>query len=94
MPPEKALRLAILEASCTGVASLVAEELTTAVTKVEDIDGAVADARSKAVKRLTEGRVPPVINPKGDSSPAPTPPSTDGLSDMQRAAIESAGGHA
>jgi hypothetical protein len=89
--PAKELRLAVLEAACSGVASVVAAYLTEHVKTVEEIPGAIEDARKAALEHLT--RPVQAINLRGDGGPAPVPAAVpDQLTDAQHDMIAAAGG--
>lgn len=98
VPAGVARKLEILEASNTGVGSLVAKHLLENLGDDEELtEEALQEARDQAMKTLYEHHTPaPPANAKGESVPAdqakPPEPASSNLSESQRAMLAAAGG--
>lgn len=97
-PNEEAkLRLAVLEASCTGISSVVARMLSEKVKSVDDIEGVLEEVRRAAIQEVYGTvRKTDATNLRGKSGDDETKkePVTEDveLSDMQKQVVEAAGG--
>ncbi len=86
---------AVLEAACTGMASVVAAEIRERAEGIDQIPEVLAEARQAAISRVYAGRHGggEPENLKGEGTP-PEPPEEEeeDLSDTQKSIVENAGG--